>query len=37
VDVGAVKQFLIGLQQTIVAGLQGVDGQAFRRDEWSRP
>jgi len=36
VDVDAVKQFLTGLQQTIVASLSGIDGRAFRRDEWSR-
>jgi coproporphyrinogen III oxidase len=37
VDFDAVKQFLTGLQQTIVASLGGIDGRAFRRDEWSRP
>jgi len=37
VDVDAVKQFLTGLQQAIVARLGGIDGRAFRRDEWSRP
>jgi len=37
VDVDAVKQFLTGLQQTVVASLSGIDGRAFRRDEWSRP
>jgi coproporphyrinogen III oxidase len=37
VDVDAVKRFLTGLQQTIVASLSGVDGRDFRRDEWSRP
>jgi len=37
VDFDAVKQFLTGLQQTIVASLSGIDGQEFRRDEWSRP
>ena len=36
-DVDVVKQFLTGLQQTIVASLSGIDGRAFRRDEWSRP
>ena len=36
-DVDAVKQFLTGLQQTIVASLARIDGRAFRRDEWSRP
>jgi coproporphyrinogen III oxidase len=37
VDVDAVKRFLTGLQQTIVASLSGVDGREFRRDEWLRP
>jgi coproporphyrinogen III oxidase len=37
VDVDAVKQFLTGLQETIVATLGGIDGRTFRRDEWSRP
>ena len=36
-DVAAVKQFLVGLQQTIVDRLSEVDGQVFRRDEWMRP
>jgi coproporphyrinogen III oxidase len=37
VDADAVKRFLTGLQQTIVASLSAVDGRDFRRDEWSRP
>jgi coproporphyrinogen III oxidase len=37
VDVDAVKQFLTGLQQSIVARLAGIEGRAFGRDEWSRP
>jgi len=37
VDVAAVKQFLVGLQQAIVARLAQIDGAAFRRDEWARP
>ena len=36
-DVAAVKQFLVGLQQTIVDRLAGADGRAFLRDEWTRP
>ena len=36
-DVDAVKQFLTGLQRTIVASLSAIEGRAFRRDEWSRP
>jgi len=37
VDVPAVKQFLAGLQHTIVACLEQIDSKAFRRDEWVRP
>jgi len=37
VDVDAVKQFLTGLQQTIVAKLERIDGRTFQRDAWSRP
>jgi len=37
VDVPAVKQFLAGLQHTIVACLEQIDSKAFRRDEWARP
>ena len=33
----AVKQFLVGLQQTLVERLARLDGGAFRRDEWTRP
>jgi coproporphyrinogen III oxidase len=36
-DLSAVKRYLAGLQQTIVARLAEVDGSAFRRDEWTRP
>ena len=36
-DVAPVKQFLVGLQQTIVTRLAEVDGRTFRRDEWTRP
>jgi coproporphyrinogen III oxidase len=32
----AVQHFLEGLQQTIVSGLEAVDGQTFRRDTWHR-
>lgn len=32
-----VKEFLIGLQQRIVAGLEQVDGKSFHRDQWDRP
>jgi len=37
VDVDAVKRFLTGLQEEIVARLAGIEGRAFGRDEWSRP
>jgi len=36
-DLVAVKQHFLELQQEIVARLSGIEGQAFRRDEWSRP
>jgi coproporphyrinogen III oxidase len=36
-DVAPVRQFLLGLQQAIVARLSAADGGAFRRDEWARP
>jgi len=37
VDLAAVRQFLIGLQETIVGSLEGIDGRAFARDDWERP
>lgn len=36
-DLAAVRHFLIGLQENIVATLEGIDGRAFVRDEWTRP
>jgi coproporphyrinogen III oxidase len=36
VDVEAVRQYLTGLQQSILAGLGGIEEQPFRRDAWSR-
>jgi len=36
-DTAAVKSFFLDLQSRIVAGLEAVDGQAFKRDEWQRP
>lgn len=33
----AVRQFLLGLQETIVAGLAALDGDAFLSDAWKRP
>lgn len=32
-----VKEYLIGLQESIVKGLEEVDGNAFRKDQWDRP
>ena len=36
-DAQAVKAFLLGLQRDIVERLSELDGQAFVRDEWTRP
>jgi coproporphyrinogen III oxidase len=36
VDAVAVKDFFLGLQHRIVAGLEAEDGMAFRRDSWVR-
>jgi coproporphyrinogen III oxidase len=36
-DLIAVKDYLAGLQQRIVARLAVIDGQPFRRDNWQRP
>jgi len=35
-DAAAVREYLTGLQQRIVGGLEAVDGAPFRRDEWTR-
>ena len=35
-EAGAVRDWLLGLQQQIVSGLETLDGQRFRRDEWQR-
>jgi coproporphyrinogen III oxidase len=37
VNVGAVKEYLTGLQQGIVSRLEGIDGKPFRSDSWQRP
>jgi coproporphyrinogen III oxidase len=37
VDVGAARDYFTGLQGRIVAALEAIDGQPFRRDEWTRP
>lgn len=36
-DARAVKDYLTGLHERIVAGLAEADGRAFRRDSWDRP
>ena len=36
-DSAAVKEFLLGLQDTIIMRLEQVDGKKFRRDSWDRP
>lgn len=36
-DITAVKNYLTGLQQTIVDRLADLDGGSFLRDEWQRP
>jgi coproporphyrinogen III oxidase len=36
VDVGAVLPYFTGLQDAIVAALEGLDGGTFRRDAWTR-
>ena len=36
-DIAAVKNYLTGLQQTIVDQLATLDGGSFLRDEWQRP
>jgi coproporphyrinogen III oxidase len=37
VDGAAVRQYLLGLQSRIVEGLEALDGQSFRTDQWQRP
>ncbi len=36
VDTGAIKQFLLGLQEKIVTQLGAIDGRNFLRDSWDR-
>lgn len=36
-NVGAVRSYLTGLQERIVARLEAVDGGTFLRDAWERP
>jgi coproporphyrinogen III oxidase len=37
IDSDAVKAYLLGLQESIVSGLEAVDGNRFIRDEWEKP
>ncbi len=37
IDAGAVREYLLGLQRRIVAGLEEIDGQPFRTEGWQRP
>ncbi len=36
-DVAVIKDYLLELQNTIVARLEAIDGHTFRRDSWQRP
>ena len=36
-NVDAVRDYFLDLQERIVADLERIDGQPFRRDEWTRP
>ncbi|MET0202861.1 MAG: oxygen-dependent coproporphyrinogen oxidase [Casimicrobiaceae bacterium] len=36
-DVDAIRRYFADLQLRIVAGLEAIDGGAFRQDEWTRP
>jgi len=36
-NVAAPRAYFLGLQASIVAALEAVEGRAFRRDEWVRP
>jgi coproporphyrinogen III oxidase len=33
----AAREYFVGLQAAIVAALEAIDGEAFRRDDWQRP
>jgi coproporphyrinogen III oxidase len=37
IDGAAVKDYLLGLQQRIVCGLEAIDGGVFLQDQWDRP
>ena len=36
-DLGGVREYLLGLQRSIVEGLETLDGGSFRADAWERP
>ena len=36
-DVARVREFLLGLQQSVVSALEAVDGGSFISDQWQRP
>jgi coproporphyrinogen III oxidase len=36
-NVTTARDYFLGLQAQIVSALEALDGQAFRRDEWTRP
>lgn len=36
-DLASARDYLVGLQDRIVAALEPVDGSRFRHDEWQRP
>ena len=36
-DISAARDYFTGLQASIVARLEAIDGHAFRRDVWQRP
>jgi coproporphyrinogen III oxidase len=36
-DTEAARRWFIALQDSIVVGLEAIDGKPFRRDEWTRP
>jgi len=36
-DAAPVRQFLLGLQESIISRIEALDGKPFIRDEWQRP
>ena len=36
-DTAAIREYLLGLQASIVARLEALDGTRFRADQWTRP